>query len=175
MVFRGLPMRYFLTAFVIFLGGSIASPVLAFSFSCADWNNKDDHIKADFWREATRSSISDCVQDMGFVMGFSATDRDDEGSTPVHWAARFSENPEVIAALLTAGADVNAANKRGSTPLHEAAGFNPNPDITMSLLAAGADGAIQNSDGKTPFDEAQKNESLIETDAYMALSRARTE
>lgn len=166
-------MKSLAIALAIFLEGSMAVPVLAFSFSCADWNNPDSQIKADFWKEATRASISDCVQDMGFVMGFSVADRDNEGSTPLHWAARFSENPEVISALLVAGADVNASNERESTPLHEAARYNSNPEVALALLAAGADGSAKNLEGRTPFDEAENNEALKETDAYGALSDAR--
>ena len=38
------------------------------------------------------------------------------GYTPLHWAARFSDDPAVITALLDAGANVNAQDSYDKTP-----------------------------------------------------------
>ena len=143
-------MKLLLKSLVVFLGLAAASPALAFSYSCSDW--KEPLLKDDFWKEATPATIADCVQDMGFVMGFSVKDRDDFGLTPLHWAALFSRNPEVITALLEAGADINARNdKQGETPLHSAAIGNDNPDVITALLQSGADVNARNASGATPL------------------------
>ena len=42
--------------------------------------------------------------------------RTEDGLTPLHWAARFTDNPAVIAALVDAGADLKARTENGLTP-----------------------------------------------------------
>ena len=74
----------------------------------------------------------------------TATTRSSLG-VPLELAARWNANPEVIEALLSAGASVHVNHPRyrtrGPTPLYDAA-VNPNPraaEIVGVLLAAGAD------------------------------------
>jgi hypothetical protein len=143
------PMKLLLKSLALFAGLAFASPALAFSYSCADW--KDPDLKTDFWKEATPATIADCVQDMGFVMGFSVKDRDDRGTTPLHFAATYASNPEITVALLEAGADVNARDEVGWTPLHLAAGWNDNPDVITTLLQAGTDVNARDKYGETPL------------------------
>jgi hypothetical protein len=50
---------------------------------------------------------------------------DDEENTPIHWAfisEAHADGAAVTAALIDAGANLNAQNKSGLTPLHIAAG-----------------------------------------------------
>ena len=79
--------------------------------------------------------------------------------TPLHAAARSNENPAVVEALLTAGADIGARNDLGETPLHEAARSNGNPAVVEVLLAAGADMGTRGGvrDGSTPLHEAARS------------------
>ena len=142
-------MKLLLKSLVLFLGLAAASPALAFSYSCADWD--DSESEDAFWREATRATIADCIQDMGFAMGFSVKDRDFHGQTPLKIAAQYASDPDVITALLQAGADVNARDAFGLTPLHSAAILNPNVNITTILIKAGADVNARNVDGITPL------------------------
>ena len=164
-------MKLLLKSLALFLGLAFASPALAFSYSCADWKDRD--LAFDFWKEATPATIADCVQDMGFAMGFSVNDRNDRGATPLHFAAGLSLNPDVITALLEAGAAVNTRADGGETPLYGAAEWNTNPDVITALFKAGADGSLTDRHGKTPFDLAEEREALENTDAYWALSEAR--
>ncbi len=58
------------------------------------------------------------------------------GMTPLHAAARFSEDPSVIAALINAGADVNAKHEDGRTPFGHAFEWNSNNAIAALLYNA---------------------------------------
>ena len=92
------------------------------------WNSKS------FYEKATPKDITNCFQ-----AGADLSARlDTEESTPLHLAARYSEDPAVINALLSAGADLNARNKSNATPLHFAAMFNEDPGAITALLSAGA-------------------------------------
>jgi uncharacterized protein len=94
------------------------------------------------------------------------------GITPVMSAANNNTNPEVIALLIRAGANVNAADNEGSTPLMKAAAYNPNPAVITALLKGGADAKAKNKLGQTALDYAQYNDSLKGTDAIMKLEQA---
>ena len=48
----------------------------------------------------------------------------EDGSTPLHYAAKFKASQEMVALLLDRGADIKARDDSGGTPLHYAAGFN---------------------------------------------------
>lgn len=63
-------------------------------------------------------------------------------------AAVSSNQPEVVAWLLDAGADVNARQQQDYTPLMGAAA-NGSHELLDLLLARGADASLMTSDGKT--------------------------
>lgn len=78
--------------------------------------------------------------------------RDKDGSTALHCAA-WKDNREVVAFLLSAGADVNAHNENdhwGTTPLHAAAHAN-NTAVAQLLLDAGANVNAKDMNGQTPL------------------------
>lgn len=68
--------------------------------------------------------------------------------TPLHHATR---HPELIKAMLEAGADVNARTSRGGTALHWAV-LGSNSKSVELLLAGGADPAIKDKTGRRPID-----------------------
>jgi hypothetical protein len=103
--------------------------------------------------------------------GADVNARSDGAWTALMLAALYNPNPEVIATLLKAGADVKGHNVIGLTPLMFAA-VNQNPEVISTLLKAGADAKAKDRDGKTAFDYAQKNEKLKGTDAYRQLEEA---
>jgi tankyrase len=78
--------------------------------------------------------------------------RDTDGSTPLH-CATWKGHPEVVKALLTAGAEVNAINQNdhwGTTPLHAAAHANQ-AVIAQLLLDHGANPKARDHEGRTPL------------------------
>ena len=88
------------------------------------------------------------------VQGINVRAKDNKyGSTPLHWAGK-NENLDIIAALIQAGADINAKSDSGFTPLHWAAYNNKNPDIIAALIQAGADIHAKTDFGFTPLHRA---------------------
>lgn len=83
--------------------------------------------------------------------------RDAEESTPLHWAA-WKGYPEVIDALVDAGADIEAHNENdhwGTRPLHAAAHGN-RPDAVAALLRRGAQvNGVKSSGSGTPLAETK--------------------
>lgn len=76
-------------------------------------------------------------------------------------------DPDLIAALLEAGADVSAPTPKGNTPLH-IAGYKGYAGVVRLLLARGARRDARNGDGETPAALAQR----YHQDAVVALLRA---
>ena len=65
-------------------------------------------------------------------------ERDARGFAALHLAAALNRDPQVIKALLSAGANVDAASKDNLTPLTYAAWTNGNPEVLKVLIDAGA-------------------------------------
>lgn len=96
--------------------------------------------------------------------GIDVDIRDDDGETPLHWAAASSGTEGVVEVLLRHGADVDATSRAyGRTPLHSAAQFG-NADAARVLLSAGASVDVRDVGNATPYDVAQsvRNRELTE-------------
>jgi ankyrin repeat protein len=95
----------------------------------------------------------------------------------------MTASPELVKALITAGADVNAKDRRGENALHKLAWYGypeKNVKTAQVLLAAGADIIARNKDGKTPLDileaNGYRNENLVRLyrkHSGMALSKSK--
>ena len=103
--------------------------------------------------KATTPEVIRTLLEAGPKIGVTVNARDNVGCTALHFAARKNLNPEVIEALLNAGAEVNAQDKYGGwTPLHFAAKENTNPEIIKTLLDVGeAKVDPQDKCGRTPL------------------------
>ena len=86
------------------------------------------------------------------------------GWTPLHHAAGLqlaadvNEIPDIITALVEAGANPNARMDRSGqgTPLHVATLMSEIPEITRALLDAGSDPNAREDDGRTPLHNAAR-------------------
>ena len=139
------------------LGGAIGLgvcavlvPVLSFFVSkeqrCSRWNTEE------FLRTATLHDVAPCIR---------ATDEVDSlagGVTPLFRAAGDTRDPQVIGALLDAGADPTfTVAGSGFTPLHHGA-ESPLVEVVTLLLDAGADPNVSSVYGYAPLHIAAQND-----------------
>ena len=125
-----------------------AQPVV----DCKKWNTEK------FFRKATVEDVTACINAGAYLDardgGFWS---DCERCTPLHRAAAYNNNPEVVQALIDAGADLEVQVARSkSTPLHLAAGFSENPAVIETLLKAGADLEARTKWKSTPLHKAAR-------------------
>ena len=138
-------MKRFLTCILLL----VASQTLA--NDCGGWNSDWDTTK-EFFESASLEVVAACL-----AVGVDPTVRGRYGYTPLHWGARFNEDPASITLLLDAGAEVMARSSSNLTPLHWAAWFNENPAIITLLVDAGADVNTLDDFGATPLHYAAEN------------------
>jgi len=82
-------------------GAALARP------DCDDWNTRE------FFKQATAADVGRCISQGADLEARSAK----FGYAPLHVAAAFSKTPEVVKALLAAGADPSAKTEDGKTPV----------------------------------------------------------
>ena len=165
-------------AFLIVFGGA---PTMA--AECDGWNTKE------FFEIATAADVAGCLgsgadpsartrvsvkTDLTFTfMGESETVQIGPGTTPLHWAAGYSDDTAVIEALVDSGADPNVRGDGDlTTPLDMAASLSEAPAIIEALIEAGADPNARGEGDFTPLHAAALNnqepaviEALIEAGA----------
>ena len=77
---------------------------------------------------------------------------DSLNQTPLHYAAFWNDDVNVVQILLSKGADVKAMNKWQCTPLHLAAARNnSNAEVISVLVEAGADVDARDCNKQTPL------------------------
>ena len=143
--------------------GSFADPA-----SCTRWPTPM------FFHHATVEAAARCIGDGAKVnadldhesvaTGAARTEPNAGGSTPLHVAAGWARDPEVIVLLVRSGADVNGRNESGYSPLHHAGRGQASAAVVAALVEAGAEvnaWATGSSDGYgnrdvTPLHEAAR-------------------
>ena len=83
--------------------------------------------------------------------------KNDNGRTPLHLAAWWNDNPEMVELLLDRGANIEAQDDYGSTPLHLATTIGNNPEVAALLLNRGADIEARDDNVGTPLHWAANN------------------
>lgn len=107
---------------------------------CEGW------LTGPFWERADAATVRACL-----AAGYSVHDRTPAEATPLHWAARFSDDPDVIRVLVESGGHLEASTRARRTPLHWAARHNRNPAVAGALLEYEADVYAETWPGRTPL------------------------
>lgn len=92
-------------------------------------------LNPDFWPTATPEDVRAAVREGAKVNAKHRFLR----ANPLHLAAEFSADPQVIRTLVELGAEVNARAEFGVTPLHFAASRNVEPEVVRVLVKFGAE------------------------------------
>ncbi len=100
---------------------------------CSYWLS--DRLRA-YFRKAEPDDIPLCVR-----LGAKLETRDGKGRTPLHIAARYARDPDMLSRLVEAGADIAArtTDDDARTALHIAARHNPSVEAVARLIELGAD------------------------------------
>ena len=144
--------------------GVIISGLVLISPAFPDFPSGTDSLK-----EMTAAQVKDLLtqgNDPNLVLWA------DTGQTWLMGLAENDPNADAIAALLKAGANANAVDKRGNTALLKAAQQTKNPDVIAALLDAGADAAQKDSMGLDANTWAHMNSSLIKSPVLKRLEAA---
>ena len=116
---------------------------------CGGWNTSA------FFRSATLARVQGCL-----AAGANVNTPNQgwfDNHTPLHLAAMQSRNPDIITALVNAGANVNARAQFDNTPLHLAARDNTVPGIITALVNAGANVNARAQLNNTPLHRAAES------------------
>ena len=105
---------------------------------------------------ATRYSDTETVKEL-IANNAGINVYNSSGSAPIHFATCFSKDPEMVKALINAGADVNSSekDKESWAPIHYAAGYN-NASVLDLLLKAKAKINVKNGIGWYPIHYAAR-------------------
>ncbi len=119
----------------------LAFALTAAQAPCDGWTTEE------FWRAVDAATVRGCIS-----RGYSVDDRATiNNETPLHWAAGFSDDAEVVSVLVEAGASLEAVSGNGRTPLHYAARSNGNLEVLRALLRYEPDVYARNDEGRTPL------------------------
>lgn len=110
----------------IVVGAMFSSDVGA--SECDAWGEPD------FFQAASASRVQACL-----LEGTNVLARTGDGETPLHLAAGYSKDPEIIALLVAAGADPAHRRGDGWTPMHMAARYSASPEMLVALVLSGGD------------------------------------
>lgn len=105
---------------------------------CHNWNTEA------FFQHADASTVLNCLE-----LGADVLSRDIHGNTPLHWAARTTNDLTIIPSLFRAGGQLHARNRQGLQPLQVAATSHHDVAVIATLVNLGADWRTLTDDGRT--------------------------
>jgi ankyrin repeat protein len=117
--------------------------------------------------KAQKRTLDDLLQSTSDVLfpaelgarSIGVTSANGDGDTPLHVMA-WRKDPEAMALLISAGAEVNAVGDMGETPLHVAIAQRDEASIRM-LLDAGARIDIRSEFDETPLEKAEAKGEVV--------------
>jgi ankyrin repeat protein len=98
-----------------------------------------------------------------------ALSKDEDGSTPLHYAATQGQK-DVVEFLLAHKAEVNAKDTIGGTPLYYASKYGQK-DVVDFLLAHKADVDATNNNGETPLHAAASSKKLTVAESSVSIAK----
>lgn len=105
--------------------------------------------------DAARHGDLEATEDF-LAVGKDASMQDDEGRTPLHYAAAH-DHTRIAQVLVDGKADLEKRDSKNNTPLHYACGYG-RLDLVDILLRSGANVEVENQNGNKPIDLAKLNE-----------------
>ena len=111
-------------------------------------NPSADHLGLDGTPDS--ASLEDSLGAMNELLNMLKA-RDRRGLRPVHVAARFNDDPRIIAALARSGADIHALTVHDYSALHIAAGHGLSPAVVAALADLGVDLNGRDTSDGTPL------------------------
>lgn len=115
--------------------------------TAADKKELEDKLK--------KATLDGMKKAFSFISDYGI-DLDSTDDVPLIVYASDNSEPEIVEALLEAGADVDATDSDNNTALHKAC-ENDDKDIVKILLDNNADPNLENDDGETPLSLAREN------------------
>lgn len=110
------------------------------------WQNAPVYV----WQRATFEDMQLCLE-----YGKELDERSEyHRHMPLHLAAMFNSDPDVISTLVRDNLHLDAKDSRGNSPLHLAARWNPKVEIIIELLKAKANVLLRNDKERTPLHAA---------------------
>ena len=108
----------------------------------------------------TRSNLGDVASTVDVLLKAGALpgSPDNDGITPLHWAAGHGMT-NVVRLLIEAGADVNTRDASSYTPLHQAVSSG-HLEVARALIGAGADVNVRSSQGETALTFAEQTRAV---------------
>ena len=108
--------------------------------------NSSTQQKKEFWQKLNSYELEKFIK-----AGVYVKVRDSDKLTPLHFAAAYSQDIDVISLLVRTGAKINAKGLYDATPLHYAAAFNSDADIIKQLIKLKANVDAKDKELRTPL------------------------